>query len=607
MFKDNFKMNENESKTNIGSHKYDMGIVGNCSFLAYIDMNANVKWMCMPRFDSSFIFGSLLDESKGGEFSIAPFHPEYTSKQYYLKNTNILATEFEMADGRFRVIDYAPRFYQYERYFKPLMLFRKIELLEGNPVIKIKCNPVGNYGAIVPEIDLGSNHIGYLNLGSSVRLTTDVSLNYIISEKPFVLNETKYMVFSYGIPLEAPLAETAELFLTKTRSYWLSWIKSTSIPSIFQDEVVRSALVLKLHQYEDTGAVIAAGTMSLPEFNGSQRTWDYRYCWMRDTYYTLNAFNNIGHFEELEKYFLFIENIIVNNKQGIKPLYTILGNQVPNEKTLPLSGYLNNQPVRTGNNAVEQIQNDVYGQILVSLLPLFVDKRLNYHDDRKSLFITQWLLDRIEENIDFPDSGLWEFGTTKQHHAYTYLFHWAGSMAAIKISNILNNEPLKRKAVSLASKAKEYIERCYDGDKKAYSQAIFNSNLDASGLQFVTMNYLDPQSEKARLHILAHEKELFDNQKLYLRYTHDDLGKTETSFIICGFWYAEALAANGQLDKCALVIEKLLKSSNHLGLFSEDADENGGQWGNFPQTYSHVGLVNAVFRLSKKLDKPFFL
>jgi glucoamylase len=428
-----------------------------------------------------------------------------------------------------------------------------------------------------------------------------------MSEKPFVLNETKYMAFCFGAPLEAPLAETTELFLNKTTSYWHKWIKSTSIPSIFQDEVIRSALVLKLHQYEDTGAVIAAGTMSLPEFDSSQRTWDYRYCWMRDTYYTLNAFNNIGHFEELEKYFLFIENIIINNKQGIKPLYTILGNKVPNEKRIPLTGYLNNQPVRSGNNAVEQIQNDVYGQILVSLLPLFVDKRLNYHDEKKSQFITQWLLDRIEENIDFPDSGLWEFGNTKQHHSYTYLFHWAGSMAGIKIGEILNNEPLKRKAMILAVKSKEYIEKCYNGDKKAYTQAINNINLDASSLQFVTMNYLDPTSEKARLHILAHEKELFDNQKLYLRYTQDELGKTETSFVICGFWYAEALSANGQLDKAAQVIEKLLKCSNHLGLFSEDADENGGQWGNFPQTYSHVGLVNAVYRLSKKLDKPFFL
>lgn len=589
------------------THKYNMGIVGNCSFLAYIDLNANVRWMCMPRFDSSFIFGSLLDDAKGGEFSITPFPGEYKSKQYYLKNTNILATEFDMADGRYRVIDYAPRFYQYERYFKPLMLFRKIELLYGNPLIRIKCNPVGEFGEIVPETDLASNHISYLNLGSSVRLTTDVSLNYIISEKPFVLSETKYIVFSYGVPLEAPLAETAENFLNKTQKYWLNWIKSTSIPSIFQDEVVRSALVLKLHQYEDTGAVIAAGTMSLPEYNGSKRTWDHRYCWMRDTYYTLNAFNNIGHFEELEKYFLFIENIIINNKQGIKPLYTILGNKVPNEKPLPLAGYLNNQPVRSGNNAIDQIQNDVYGQILISLLPLFVDKRVNYHDYSKSLFITQWLLDRIEENMDYPDSGLWEFGSTKQYHANTYLFHWAGSMAGIKISNILNNDLLKSKAESLATKAKVYIERCYDDDKKAYTQAIHNSNLDASSLQFVTMNYLNPQSEKARLHILAHEKELFDNQKLYLRYTQDELGKPETSFIICGFWYAEALAANGQLDKAAQVIEKLLKCTNHLGLFSEDADENGGQWGNFPQTYSHVGLVNAVYRLAKKLDKPFFL
>ncbi len=588
-------------------NKYNFGVIGNCSFLAYIDTTANVNWLCLPRFDSSFIFGSLLDKKKGGEFSIMPGNGEYQSQQYYLKNTNILATEFEISEGKFRIIDFAPRFNLYDRYFRPLMLFRKIELIEGNPFIKVKCHPVGNYGKIIPETVAGSNHIRFLNLNSQVRLTTDVPINYILKEKSFLLNETHYMVFSYGLPLEAPLAETAEQFLKKTQTYWVNWVKSTSIPYFYQDEVIRSALVLKLHQYEDTGAVIAAGSTSLPEINQAHRNWDYRYCWMRDTYYTMTAFNNIGHFEELEKYFSFIQNLILNEKQLIKPLYTISGEQVPDEKVLLLEGYLKNKPVRVGNNAIYQTQNDVYGQILVSLLPLFIDKRLNYIDLKKSEFITEWLLDRIDEYMDVPDSGPWEFGTTNQFHCYTYLFHWAGCKAAIKIGSIINRNEISEKAKCLAIKSEKYIEKCYNQPFKAYMQSVGSSYLDAGNLQLITMNYLNPNGGRAIQHLKAHEKGLFNNPGLFYRYMHDDLGKTHNSFIICGFWYAEALAAIGMIDKAFSVIETLNKSTNHLGLFSEDADEDFGQWGNFPQTYSHVGLVNAVYRLSKKIDKPIFL
>jgi len=588
-------------------NKYNFGVIGNCSYLAYIDTRANVNWLCLPKFDSSFIFGSLLDKKKGGEFSIMPNDSDYKSTQYYIKNTNILATEFKAKDGKFRVIDYAPRFNQYERYFKPLMLFRKIELLEGDPFIIVKCHPVDNYGKLTPEISAGSNHIRYLNLSSQIRLTSDIPLNYILNEKAFLLNETRYLVFSYGVPLEAPLAETAELFLKKTQTYWINWVKSTSIPYIYQDEVIRSALVLKLHQYEDTGAVIASGSTSLPEIDQAHRNWDYRYCWMRDTYYTLNAFNNIGHFEELEKYFDFIQNVILNEKQQIKPLYTITGGRVPDEKVLLLEGYLKNKPVRIGNNAIYQTQNDVYGQVLVSLLPLFIDKRLDYVEMHKSKFITEWLLDRIEEYIDIPDSGPWEFGTTNRIHCYTNLFHWVGCKAALKIGSIINNKKITEKASSLMARAEKYIEDCFNPGKGAYMQSVGNTHMDAGNLQLITMNYLNPNGGRALQHLKAYEKELFSDPEVFLRYKEDDLGKSHNTFIICGFWYAEALAAVGMIDKAFSVIETLNKSANHLGLFSEDADKNFGQWGNYPQTYSHVGLVNAVYRLSTKLNKPIFL
>lgn len=585
-----------------------MGIIGNCSYIAYINTQANIKWMCLPKFDSSFIFGSLLDEKKGGEFSIQPIENDYTTKQYYLINTNILVTEFYTSDGSYRVIDFAPRFYHFDRYFKPLMVIRKLEVISGNPSIRVICKPVGNYGEIKPQIVQGSNHIQFQNLDSLVRLTTDISLNYILAEKGFLLNGAKYLVFTYGVPLEAPLVSTAETFLDKTREYWHNWVKATKIPNIFQEQVIRSALVLKLHQYEDTGAVIAAGTTSLPEHDQSGRTWDYRYCWMRDTYYTLNAFNNIGHFHELERYFNFIQNIILNEKNCIKPLYTITGDTVAFEKYLNLEGYLGNKPVRIGNNAIKQVQNDVYGQIIVSLLPLFIDKRLNYFEKNKALKITKWLLKQIEKTIDEPDAGLWEFGNIYQHYSYSALFHWAGSKAGLKVATYFKNNEIMNLSQILISKAKENIEQCYSNVHNAYTQALNNNSLDASSLQLITMNFLNPSSDKAFNQIKALELELQKKDGLFFRYKHNDgIGMPKNSFLICSFWYAEALACIGKVDEAYLMINKLTGYSNHLGLFSEDADEKGGQWGNFPQTYSHVGLINAVSRIAIKQNNPIFL
>lgn len=586
-----------------------MGIIGNCSFMAYIDTSANIKWMCMPRFDSSFLFGSLIDDEKGGEFSIRPNNQAYTSKQYYLENTNILCTEFETENGHFKVTDFAPRFYQQDRYFKPLMILRKIEPLAGRPMVKVKCKPVGDYGNITPECLIGSNHIRYMNIGSHIRLTTNISINNIIDEKAFVLSETKYMVFSSELPLEAELSDTFEAFLKKTTNYWRDWVKTTSIPSIFQKEIIRSALVLKLHQYEDTGGIIASGSMSLPESDASGRNWDYRFCWMRDTYYTLNALNSIGHFEESQKYFSYIENIIAVEKNHIQPLYTITGEKNITEKILNLKGYLNNNsPVRLGNDAYTHVQNDVYGQVLVSLLPLYIDKRLAISSMHKPVQIIHFLLDKIGETMNMPDAGLWEFRNSLQLHCYTFLFHWAGSCAALKIGIELKDEYLIKKANKMKLLSKEQIEKCFSTEKQAYTQAIGSNYLDASCLKLVSMGYLDPNSEKAKNHIRAIEKELKTEDGLLYRYKHeDDFGKPESTFLVCAFWYAEALACTGKIDNAISVLENLIKTGNHLGLFSEDVGTDGGQWGNFPQTYSHVGLMNAAFRIARKLDKPHFI
>ncbi len=592
----------------MAAHKYNMGVIGNCAYLAYIDTTANVKWLCLPRFDSSFIFGSLLDEDKGGHFYIRPAATEYKSRQYYLPNTNILCTEFETGEGVFRVIDCAPRMQNFERQFKPLMLIRKIELMRGEVSIVVGCRPTGNYGQINPEVVTGSNHISYLNLPSQVRLTTDVAINYVLQEQPFVLDQDRYVVLTYGEPMEAPLKHTAEEFIRKTTTYWEGWVKSCYLPNIYQEEIIRSALILKLHQYEDTGGIIASGTTSLPEFHDSTRNWDYRYCWFRDTYYTLKAFNQIGHFEELEKYFDYVQNILRNAGDSLQPLYSITGEKDLFEVELDLEGYQGNKPVRIGNKAYEQVQNDVYGQVLVSLLPLYIDKRLIFK--RKSSYkkIVPWLLQQIERTMHIEDAGLWEFRTIRQFHTYTILFHWAGAKSAYKIASVFNDKELMALAAKIESAAEQKLAQCYEEERKVYTQGIGSANLDASTLMLVTMNFLDHNSQKAKSHIMAMEKELLTPQGLFYRYKHsDDFGKPESTFLVCAFWYVDALACVGRVNDAKKILDQLLLFSNHLGIFSEDVGEDGSQWGNFPQTYSHVGFINAACRIAKKIDSPEFL
>ncbi|HEY0066929.1 MAG TPA: glycoside hydrolase family 15 protein [Flavisolibacter sp.] len=589
-------------------HKYDMGVIGNCSYLAYIDKKADVKWMCMPRFDSSFLFGSLIDEQKGGHFYIQPATEEYESFQFYVPNTNVLCTEFHNSEGRFRVYDVAPRMTVHDRQFKPLMLMRKIELLSGDPSIRICCEPRGDYGRIVPETVTGSNHIRFLGLDKQVRMTTDISLNYILQSQPFVLDQNRYIVLTYGEPLEAPLRETVEEFLQQTIRYWQNWVKGCYIPNIYQEQIIRSALILKMHQYEDTGGIIASGTTSLPEFHDSTRNWDYRFCWFRDAYYTLRAFNQIGHFEELEKYFDFIQNVIRNSTDTLQPLYSITGEKDLHEIELDLAGYKNNRPVRIGNKAYIQVQNDVYGQVLVSLMPLYIDKRLTFAKKNSYNKIVPWLLDRIEKTMHAEDAGLWEFRNSKFIFAYTMMFHWAGAKAAFKIAREFRDEAVMKKAAALAHEASLNLEKCWDAQRGCYTQAIGTPNLDASTLKLITMNYLPHNDPRAKTHIEQLEKELLAEHGLFYRYKHyDDFGMPETTFLVCAFWYVDALACVGRVEDAIKNLDQILTFSNSLGIFSEDVALDGSQWGNFPQTYSHVGLINSAFRIAKKLDQAEFL
>jgi len=595
------------------NHTYSHGIIGNCAYIAHIGKDTNVSWLCWPDFDSSFVFGALLDQKEGGLFRVLP-DKDYHSRQYYIENTNVLCTEVTTGDGRYRVLDYAPRFKKDDEYWRPLSLYRKIEPLEGKPCIKISCDPRWDYGRAEPEVEVGEHQLIYSGKSDKMTLESTIPSAKIANGEIINLEHTIYLALHYGDQTEphgySLLPDHAEKYLTQTIAYWRSWIKHASIAPFSQEMVIRSALALKIHQFEDTGAIIAASTTSLPEYPGSGRNWDYRYCWLRDSYYVLAALIHIGQFEEMEMYANFINRITRLNPDRLQPLYSIHGEAKLFEQELDhLQGYLGNKPVRIGNQAYEHIQNDVYGQAMIALLPLFTDYRYVFKERTDADIWANFILDKIEATIHEKDAGIWEFREISNRHCYSNLFQWAGCAAAIKIGEILGKKEIVERAEKLMEIAANYVEQCYDPSIKAYTHAVESSSLDASTLQLIMMNYLDPASDRAKSHLEALEKVLKTPEGLFYRYLYkDDFGKPKSTFLICAFWYVEALACVGRLDEAIEVFNKLTSYSNELLLFSEDVSpEDGSQWGNFPQAYSHVGLVNAAYRIAMKLDKPLFL
>lgn len=595
------------------NHTYSHGIIGNCAFIAHVAQDTNISWLCWPDFDSSFVFGALLDPEVGGMFRILP-DTEFHSRQYYIENTNVLCTEVTTGDGRYRVMDYAPRFRQDEQYWRPLSLFRKIEPLEGNPTIRISCQPRWDYGRVEPDKQIVKNRLLFSGNDEMMTLESDIPISKIATAEKFILDDTIHLALHYGEQDQThspeKLSESAEQYLTRTIAYWRSWIKHATIAPFSQELVIRSALTLKIHQFEDTGAIIAASTTSLPEHPGSGRNWDYRYCWLRDSYYVLTALIHIGQFEELELYAHYINRITHLNPDRLQPLYSIRGEAKLVEQELDhLQGYLGNKPVRIGNQAYEHIQNDVYGQAMIALLPLYTDYRYVFKERTDTGNWVNFILDKIEATIHEKDAGIWEFREIANRHCYSNLFQWAGCAAAIKIGQNIGKKEIVDRAEKLMKIAADYMEQCYDPSIQAYTHAVESSSLDASTLQLIMMNYLDPASERAKMHLEALEKILKTPEGLFYRYLYkDDFGKPKSTFLICGFWYVEALACVGRLDEAIEVFHQLTSYANELLLFSEDvAHEDGSQWGNFPQAYSHVGLVNAAYRIAMKLDKPLFL
>ena len=379
------------------------------------------------------------------------------------------------------------------------------------------------------------------------------------------------------------------------------------MPRDYQAEVIRSALVLKLHQYEDTGALLAAATTSLPEHPGSGRTWDYRYCWLRDAYFTLNALERLGHSEEMERFLEYLRNLAEEEQGVLKPVYRINGSSDAPEREIEwLDGYNGEKPVRVGNQAFEHVQNDVYGEMVLAVSRLFLDMRfVGSVPPRTALETIGGLLEQIEVRLDEPDAGPWEFRERSRLHGFTVLMHWAGARRAVEVGEAVGAEELVEQARALEERAAELLwTRCWNDEIGALTQVAGEPQLDAANLLAVHLGLLEPDDPRAMSHVDAIRSQLSVDKGLLKRYgTPDDFGPMEAAFTVCSFWLVEALTILGRTDEARELFERLLSLHNGLGLYSEDIlPDTLEQSGNFPQTYSHVGLINAAFRLSRRWD-----
>ena len=574
----------------------DLGLIGNCQLSALVRNDGAIVWSCMPRFDSPPVFASLLDDDGGGRFAIGPVDPR-AGEQRYLTNTNVLETRFTGPDGSFRILDFAPRFLLHERSFRPTKLVRIVEPLSGTPRIRVQCDPVLGWSRVRPRREVGSHHISYDGYLAELRLTTDAPLSYLTDE-PFALTERIHFVLSWGEPVEEPLEPLCERFLRETTRYWQQWVKHCDIPMIYQEEVIRSALALKLHCFEDTGAIVAALTTSIPEAPGSTRTWDYRYCWLRDAFYTLGAFQRLGHFEEREQFLKFLLNVAASAPDlDLAPLYRIDGKTDLTEHILEdWPGFRGEKPVRVGNGAALHQQHDVFGEMVLALAPLFLDARFREQATATVLDLVTRLTRKAISVAGQPDAGIWEYRVEWRPQTFSSLMCWAAADRMHRIA--ARHRPSD--AQEFASAAQHILDQimthAVDPVRKCLVADYGGREVDAALLQAVTLRLLPPEDPRMHATVDAVRVDL-EHDGWLRRYRIDDgFGTPVVAFTLCTFWLVEALAYLGRADEARALLDRVRDVKSPLGLLSEDVDpKTGAMWGNFPQAYSHVGLIRAAF------------
>lgn len=587
------------------SPSLELAVIGNSNIAALVDKSGTIVWMCWPRIDGDPVFCSLVDghAPEAGFFSIS-FDEEATTTQSYVRNTAIVRTVVTTEAGAsFVITDFAPRYRRYGRTFRPSMIIRRVEPLAGLCRIRIRVRPKMAYGAELAKPILGSNHIRYVTDVGAIRLTTDAPVNYITSESAFVLSQTMTFILHPDEGFNDVVPRSAREFEDNTRDYWQDWVRNLNLPFEWQEAVIRSAITLQLCSFHETGAIVAALTTSIPEEPGSQRNWDYRFCWIRDAFFTVHGLNRVGATRTMERFIDYVRNIIaLEQGPALKPVYSILPETDLSERTAPaFAGYMGYGPVRIGNAAVGQTQHDVYGSVILAASQMFFDERLPTKGSSALFYSLEPLGMHALSVALTPDAGIWEYRGRTRVHTHSAAMCW---VACDRLARIAARLGLPERAEQWRTSAdglrETILKRAWNETEKCFTASLDTDELDASVLLMHEFGIVGANDPRFIATVETIGRRLMRGGYMFRYEAPDDFGAPAVSFTICTLWYVDALAAIGQREKARQLFEELLARRNHVGLLSEDIDPNTGElWGNFPQTYSMVGIIVAAMRLSK--------
>lgn len=587
----------------------DLWPIGNCQVSALVDRHGRFVWACVPRVDGDPVFSSLLDsnppaaEGASGFWEIDLEGCTETS-QHYVRNSPVLVTRHDDGNGNaVEVVDFCPRFRRNDRMYRPVGFIRIVRPVAGSPRIRVRLRPNRNWGERRAPTTRGSNHIRYILDDSVLRLTTNAPVGWVEDERLFRVERPLHFFLGPDESFSADVRFATEEMLDRTVAAWRRWVRGLATPVEWQEAVIRAAITLKLCQHEETGAIVAALTTSIPEHPGSGRNWDYRYCWIRDAYYTVQALNRLGALDVLEGYLEYLRNIVDNAKGGhVQPLYGVGGEARLVERTVPaLDGYRGMGPVRAGNQAYEQVQHDAYGQIILSNVQAFFDQRLYRVAGLEDFKALEPIGERAWAIHDQPDAGLWELRTKSHIHTYSAAMCWAACDRLANAAERLGLEDRRAYWSERADAIRARIEEAAWREESGRISATFGGDdLDASLIQLLDLRFLQPADPRFHGTLVAVENGLRRGSYMLRYATEDDFGMPETAFNFCTFWLIEALHATGRVADARLLFEEMLGRRTQAGLLSEDIDPATGElWGNYPQTYSLVGLINCAVLLSK--------
>jgi len=577
--------------------------IGNGRVAALIDERGRIVWWCFPRFDADPVFCSLLsgDEEKG--FCDVCLDDTVKAESRYQRNTAVVETTLhDRAGNAVRIIDFAPRFARFERIFHPPQIMRRIEPAAGLPRIRIRVRPTFDYGIPCTASVLGSNHIRYAGGRDAIRLTTDAPLSYVAHETAFALTRPVNLILGPDEPLSTGVDTVSREFLERTQDHWLDWVRSLALPMEWQQSLIRAAITLKLCSFEETGAIVAALTTSIPEARGSQRTWDYRFCWLRDAYFVIKALNRLGATHTMESFINYITTIAVDESRPLRPVYGIVPEDPLTERVAPeLAGYDGAGMVRIGNQAAEQLQHDVYGSVILGAAQMFIDERLPRMGDASLFRRLEPLGEQARRLAMQPDAGIWEYRGRQRVHTHSATMCWVACDRLARIAARLAIADRARYWRAAADALKgEILAQAWSEKRQAIVGAFGDSELDASVLLLPDLGLIPATDERFIKTCERIGKELSRNGFI-MRYTAaDDFGAPETAFLTCQFWYIDALTEIGRKDAARELFTEILSRRNAFGILSEDIHPDTGElWGNLPQTYSMAGIINTGRLLSR--------